>query len=98
MVFVFAGQLTGTAAGNRLYAEGGWVWSSSLSIAVIGTGIIVGMARGPRETGWVGWKGGWSIRKDRGDVAEKSDTQAVLEEGREPPAREIDEAKQAGET
>lgn len=27
MVFSFAGQLTGTAVGNRLYAEGGWVWS-----------------------------------------------------------------------
>jgi len=90
MVFAFAGQLTGTAAGNRLYAEGGWVWSSSLSIAVIGTGIIVGLARGPRETGWIGWEGGWSIRRETG-AAEKSDTQTVLEEGRELPVREKSE-------
>lgn len=31
MAFVFAGQLTGTAVGNRLYAAGGWRWSSGCS-------------------------------------------------------------------
>lgn len=31
MVLSFSGQLTGTAAGNRLYAQGGWVYSGSLS-------------------------------------------------------------------
>ncbi|KAI5920969.1 major facilitator superfamily domain-containing protein [Camillea tinctor] len=64
MVFSFAGQLTGTAVGNRLYAQGGWVWSGSCNIAFIGTAIIIGIIRGPRETGWIGWHGGWNIRKD----------------------------------
>lgn len=54
----------GTAVGNRLYAQGGWVWSGSFNIAFIGVAIIVGVIRGPRETGWVGWSKGWSIRKD----------------------------------
>jgi hypothetical protein len=31
MVAAFSGQLTGTAVGNRLYAEGGWVYSGSCS-------------------------------------------------------------------
>jgi predicted MFS family arabinose efflux permease len=31
MVSAFCGQLTGTAVGNRLYAEGGWTWSGVAS-------------------------------------------------------------------
>ena len=31
MVAAFSGQLTGTAVGNRLYAQGGWVYSGSCS-------------------------------------------------------------------
>jgi predicted MFS family arabinose efflux permease len=31
MVLAFVGQLSGTAIGNRLYAQGGWVWSGSCS-------------------------------------------------------------------
>ncbi|KAK8859241.1 MFS general substrate transporter [Apiospora arundinis] len=65
MVFCFAGQLTGTAVGNRLYAQGGWVWSGGCNIAFIGAAILICFARGPRESGWLGWHGGWNIR--RGD-------------------------------
>lgn len=31
MLAAFCGQLTGTAVGNRLYAQGGWKWSGSCS-------------------------------------------------------------------
>lgn len=31
MAFAFAGQLSGTAIGNRLYAQGGWHWSGGCS-------------------------------------------------------------------
>lgn len=65
MVFSFAGQLTGTAVGNRLYAQGGWVWSGSCNIAFIGFAVLLCFVRGPQETGWVGWRGGWNIRGDR---------------------------------
>ncbi|KAK4158033.1 major facilitator superfamily domain-containing protein [Chaetomidium leptoderma] len=64
MIAAFAGQLTGTAVGNRLYAQGGWVYSGSCSIAFIAFALIVCLARGPRETGWIGWSGGWAIRRD----------------------------------
>jgi hypothetical protein len=89
MVCAFAGQLTGTAVGNRLYAEGGWIWSGSMNIAFMGAAIIVGLARGPRETGWLGWKGGWNIRRDR-NASEKAEQPLVVEEGQIPSVGEGD--------
>ncbi|GAP83258.1 putative major facilitator superfamily transporter [Rosellinia necatrix] len=79
MVFCFAGQLTGTAAGNRLYAQGGWIWSGSMNVGLIGAGILIGLLRGPRESGWIGWHGGWNIRRDE-DIGEKTERQATAED------------------
>ncbi|CCF41144.1 major facilitator superfamily transporter [Colletotrichum higginsianum] len=69
MVCVFCGQLTGTAVGNRLYAQGGWKYSGGASVGFIGLSIIITMLKGPRETRWVGWSGGHKLRRD--DVAKK---------------------------
>ncbi|KAI9738929.1 MAG: hypothetical protein M1818_005243 [Claussenomyces sp. TS43310] len=63
MVAVFAGQLTGTAVGNRLYAQAGWRASGSCSVGFVGAALVVCLARGPWEKGWLGWSGGWSIRR-----------------------------------
>ena len=63
MVLTFLGQITGTAAGNKLYAQHGWVASGSLSVALIGFGVVVNSIRGPYEKGWIGWGGGWTITK-----------------------------------
>ncbi|KAL2214010.1 MFS general substrate transporter [Sarocladium strictum] len=63
MAFAFAGQLSGTAIGNRLYAKGGWRYSGGFAIAFVGASILVALARGPHEKRWVGWRGGWAIRK-----------------------------------
>ncbi|KAI0474358.1 major facilitator superfamily domain-containing protein [Xylaria cf. heliscus] len=93
MVFCFAGQLTGTAAGNRLYAQGGWVYSGSMCIGLIGAAILIGLARGPRESGWVGWKGGWNIRRDE-NIGEKVEQQVAVGETQThtpPELREADE-------
>ncbi|KAI0197832.1 major facilitator superfamily domain-containing protein [Astrocystis sublimbata] len=62
MIFTFAGQLFGTAVGNALYARGGWTWSGGLNIAQLGAAVVVLAVRGPHETGWVGWRGGWDLR------------------------------------
>ncbi|KAK4213082.1 major facilitator superfamily domain-containing protein [Rhypophila decipiens] len=78
MIVAFSGQLTGTAVGNRLYAAGGWVYSGSCSIAFIGAAIILCVVRGPRETGWVGWSGGWAIRRD--DLPRKNQDTTPAEE------------------
>ncbi|KAB8068066.1 MFS general substrate transporter [Aspergillus leporis] len=64
MIGVFCGQLAGTAIGNRVYAEAGWIASGSVSMGFIGASLVVSLSRGPRETGWVGWRGGiGSIRQ-----------------------------------
>jgi predicted MFS family arabinose efflux permease len=63
MVSVFCGQLTGTAVGNRLYAEGGWIASGSASVGFVGAALCVCFARAPWEKGWVGWSGGWGLRR-----------------------------------
>jgi len=63
MVSAFCGQLMGTAAGNRLYATGGWVMSGSASVAFICAALLICSLRGPHETGWFGWTGGWNMKK-----------------------------------
>ena len=63
MLATFCGQLTGTSVGNKLYAQGGWIRSGSCSVGFIGVTFIIVALRGPWEEGWVGWNGGWTMRK-----------------------------------
>lgn len=42
------------------------------AVAFIGAALLVCLARGPRETGWIGWSGGWAIRRDDLPSSEKS--------------------------
>lgn len=72
MVSVFCGQLMGTAAGNNLYARGGWILSGSANIGFIGAAMIILLLRGPKETRWVGWRGGIDLRNKRDDDGDDS--------------------------
>jgi predicted MFS family arabinose efflux permease len=63
MVATFCGQLVGTSVGSNLYDRGGWIASGSYSMGSIGAALVVCSLRGPWETRWFGWRGGWSIRK-----------------------------------
>ncbi|KAJ6161264.1 hypothetical protein N7470_004660 [Penicillium chermesinum] len=63
MIGVFCGQLMGTAVGNKVYNEYGWVISGCVSIAFVGVALFLTLLRGPAETGWVGWHGGFQVRK-----------------------------------
>ncbi|KAL8981676.1 MAG: hypothetical protein Q9205_003603, partial [Flavoplaca limonia] len=74
MISAFCGQLTGTAVGNHNFARGGWISSGSTSVGFLAAALLLCAARGPREKRWVGWGGGWMIRKD-GDVAKKGDVE-----------------------
>lgn len=53
----------GTAVGNKLYARGGWIASGSCSVGFIALALCICFVRGPWNEGWVGWKGGWSVRR-----------------------------------
>ena len=82
MVAVFSGQLMGTAVGNRLYAQGGWISSGSASVGLVATALLVCFARAPWETHWVGWRGGWSVRRrDLGPKGgDKNNTEPAIEQ------------------
>lgn len=81
MLSVFCGQLVGTAVGNDLYARGGWIASGSASVGFVSLSILVTLARGPHEPGWVGWSGGWRSKS-------KEERQGHQQE--EPQAAESD--------
>ncbi|THY68197.1 MFS general substrate transporter [Aureobasidium pullulans] len=79
MVATFCGQLVGTAAGNHLYARGGWIVSGSYSVASIGAALICCFARGPWAEGWFGWGGGWSVYKKSAHSADgKADEKQTM--------------------
>jgi len=93
MVATFCGQLVGTAAGNHIYAAAGWIGSGSASVGFIGAAILAMLARGPWETKWVGWRGGWSFQKKDKSSADGKLTEA---EGLAEAVR-IDEESKARE-
>lgn len=101
MVSVFIGQIVGTSVGNTLYAQGGWHKSGSASVGFIGAALFFCFAKGPWEKGWVGWGGGWGIRrrdlgpKEKGGPQLESDAETAgntldnEESGREKMADEM---------
>ena len=63
MVSVLCGQLAGTAVGNSIYADRGWVASGSASVGFVALALVICLVRGPHEPGWIGWHGGYDMRK-----------------------------------
>lgn len=81
MLFVFCGQLTGTAVGNNLYARGGWIHSGSASVGLIAAALVVCSLRAPWEKGWIGWTGGWGFRRrDLGAAKAQPPAEQTVEE------------------
>ncbi|OTA89519.1 hypothetical protein M434DRAFT_398558 [Hypoxylon sp. CO27-5] len=85
MVHTFCGQLFGTAVGNALYAQGGWTWTGAFNIAQMIAGLFVLALRGPHEKSWIGWRGGWGLRKPKAEEtsptpAARTDIEAVHED------------------
>lgn len=74
MIFVYTGQLTGTAVGNRLYAEGGWIYSGAFGIATLCLGCILVLVRGPNEDTktWFGWSKGWGMNSHSATLSEEA--------------------------
>lgn len=86
MVLVFLGQTSGTLIGNRLYARGGWIASGSASVGFISMALLFSIIRGPHEEGWIGWGGGWNIKRRAAMPATKTDEERAAE------ARETEES------
>lgn len=93
MLATFCGQLLGTAAGNHVYAHGGWIRSGSASVGFIGASLLFCFIRGPWETGWVGWSGGWSMSKKNHNTADGQTLDKVFYEARTAAGGEGDVEK-----
>jgi predicted MFS family arabinose efflux permease len=74
MVSVFCGQLIGTAVGNSIYADGGWIASGSASVGFVSGALLICFLRGPHERGWIGWHGGYNMRKGVPEAPKNSPT------------------------
>lgn len=84
MVSIFCGQLMGTAVGNELYAQGGWIRAGYASIGFICASLGFCLIRGPHETNWIGWHGGFNMKIDHrhsSDEAPPSPSSTAEEEG-----------------
>ncbi|CAK7231561.1 hypothetical protein SBRCBS47491_007973 [Sporothrix bragantina] len=62
MLTCFCGMLMGTAVCNKLYAMGGWHYSGYIEIGFVVIAIGLCFVRGPHETHWFGYRGGWRIK------------------------------------
>lgn len=75
MVTGFFGMLMGTAVCNKLYAMGGWRYSGYAEIGFVVVALALCFVRGPHETRWFGYRGGWRMKSslDTGDEDEDAE-------------------------
>jgi hypothetical protein len=90
MLSTFIGQLIGTAAGNHIYAQSGWIRSGSASVGFIGASLLFCVLRGPYETGWVGWRGGWSLIKKNKHSADGRTAETTFYEIKEKTPEDVE--------
>lgn len=63
ILLMYLGSGLGTKMGNVVFQQhGGWLASGGLSIGMIILSYLIILCRGPLETRWIGWKGGWPKR------------------------------------
>jgi predicted MFS family arabinose efflux permease len=63
VLFLFGGNILGTSLGPLLFVRFGWVVTEGVAGGFAALAIVLGVFRGPREGGWVGWGGGWGWRR-----------------------------------
>ncbi|CAK7211013.1 hypothetical protein SEUCBS140593_001024 [Sporothrix eucalyptigena] len=76
MVTGFFGMLMGTAVCNKLYAMGGWHYSGYAEIGFVVVALGLCFVRGPHESRWFGYRGGWRMKSSReaGEDENEEDT------------------------
>lgn len=97
MVAVFCGQLIGTASGNHIYAAAGWIGQGSASVGFIASAVLVMLVRGPWETRWVGWRGGWSMSKKDKNSADGKNAETAMHITNQPQDEEMGAEEKAFE-
>ena len=97
MVSVFCGQLMGTAVGNHLYAQGGWTKSGSASVGFVCIALLFCFLRGPHETGWIGWHGGYNMKRENGGRKPMKDVEQPAEGAPQPFADDVKEQEARGQ-
>ena len=65
LLFLFAGQTSGTAIMTKIYNSHGWRPTGGCAVAFVGAALCILFVRGPHETGWFGWRGGFRWRKEK---------------------------------
>ncbi|KAI0632369.1 MFS general substrate transporter [Trametes polyzona] len=72
-------SVIGTAVGSKVFTAHGWRPDAALNLAWTAFALLILLVRGPhcpRYT-WIGWKGGWELRKSR--IVKREPAVAVVE-------------------
>ncbi|KAM5541185.1 hypothetical protein V8D89_005114 [Ganoderma adspersum] len=73
---LFIGQVMGTCVGSKVFTEHGWRADAALNLAWAGFILLVLLLRGPhcRRYTWIGWEGGFELRKNRVLARQQADS------------------------
>ncbi|KAI0352566.1 MFS general substrate transporter [Trametes cingulata] len=83
LLALFVGLVMGTAVGSKVFTEHGWRPAASLNLAWTGWTLFVLLLRGPHcpRYKWIGWEGGFELRKSRVEAKQQAERDAAAEEG-----------------
>lgn len=72
----------GTSVGTAVFTKYGWRPAAALSVGFTGFTILVMFIRGPhvKRYTWVGWEGGWEMRKSRAQLKQVDESAVVSSE------------------
>ncbi|EPS92705.1 hypothetical protein FOMPIDRAFT_1056624 [Fomitopsis schrenkii] len=70
-VSLFIGQVIGTSASTQVFLQDGWRACYGMALAWTGFQGLLLLLRGPHlpKNQWIGWSGGWRVRKPRPALA-----------------------------
>ncbi|KAI0352564.1 MFS general substrate transporter [Trametes cingulata] len=83
LLSLFIGQVMGTAVGSKVFTDHGWRPDASLNLAWTGWTLFVLFLRGPHcpRYKWIGWEGGFELRKSRVLAKQQAERDAAAEKG-----------------
>ncbi|EJC98430.1 MFS general substrate transporter, partial [Fomitiporia mediterranea MF3/22] len=96
IIWIFLGQVSGTAAGAKIFLSFGWRAAAAFSLGLFAFQIGILFLRGPhcQRYTWFGYEGGIEWRKD---VVEKRKRQAVVEKTESDEGKDMTKEKDKDE-